>query len=54
LNVPGMTEFTLSGDCIVGLMPEKGIRRLLSERLPDLAAGKGIPCSELYLLVDDA
>lgn len=49
-----MTEFTLFGDCIFGLMPEKGIQRLLGERLPDLAAGRGVPRAELYLLVDDA
>lgn len=54
LNVPGMTEFTLSGDCTFGLMPEKGIQRLLGESLPDLAAGRGIPRAELYLQVDDA
>jgi len=51
LHVPGMTEFTLSSDCILGLMPEKGIKRLLGERLPDLATAKGFPGSELYLLV---
>lgn len=53
-NVPGMTEFMLSADSILGLMPEKGIQRLLGEHLPDLAAGRGIPRAELYLLVDDA
>ena len=53
LDVPGMTEFALSADIILGLMPEKGIKRLLGERLPDPAAGGG-PRSELYLLVDDA
>lgn len=52
LDVPGMTEFTLSADCILGLMPEKGIKRLLGERLPDRALGRGMPRSELYLLVD--
>jgi hypothetical protein len=24
LNVPGMTEFTLSANCVLGLMPEAG------------------------------
>jgi catechol 2,3-dioxygenase-like lactoylglutathione lyase family enzyme len=53
LNVPGMTEFTLFDDCILGLMPETSIKRLLGERLPDPNAGNGIPRSELYLLVDE-
>jgi catechol 2,3-dioxygenase-like lactoylglutathione lyase family enzyme len=52
LNVPGMTEFTLSADCILGLMPQAGIRNLLGERLPDPSAGMGIPRAELYLLVE--
>ena len=52
LDVPGMTEFMLSADCILGLMPQTGIRRLLGDRLPDPAAGAGIPRAELYLLVE--
>jgi catechol 2,3-dioxygenase-like lactoylglutathione lyase family enzyme len=52
LNVPGMTEFVLSKDCILGLMPQAGIRKLLGERLPDPSAGDGIPRAELYLLVE--
>ena len=52
LQVPGMTEFTLSPDCILGLMPQTGIHRLLGPRLPDPAAGAGIPRAELYLLVE--
>jgi len=51
LNVPGMTEFTVSEDCILGLMPETGIKRLLGEKLPDPAQTTGIPRSEIYLLV---
>ncbi|MFN8657441.1 MAG: VOC family protein [Candidatus Obscuribacterales bacterium] len=54
LDVPGMTEFQLSDTSILGLMPEAGIKRLLSERLPDPAAGYGIPRAELYLRVPDA
>jgi catechol 2,3-dioxygenase-like lactoylglutathione lyase family enzyme len=53
LVAPGMTEFTLSPDCILGLMPESGIRRLLGNHLPDPAAGAGGPRAELYLLVDN-
>ena len=49
LDVPGMTEFELGVDAILGLMPEAGIRRLL----PELDPGPGGPASrlraELYL-----
>lgn len=51
LNVPGMTEFTLSEKCTLGLMPEVGIRRLLGDNLPDPARAAGIPRAELYLRV---
>lgn len=52
LEVPGMTEFDLGG-AVLGLMPEAGIQRLLGERLPDPARARGVPRSEIYLLVDD-
>ena len=51
LNVPGMTEFTLSDQCVLGLMPEAGIKRLLGEKLPDPTKGRGVPHAELYVLV---
>ena len=54
LKVPGMTEFELSGNSILGLMPESGIKRLLGDRLPDPSAASGIPRSELYLVVHSA
>lgn len=53
LDVPGMTEFSLGENAVLGLMPEAGIRRLLGEALPDPARAAGIPRSELYLRVDD-
>lgn len=53
LDVPGMTELTLSDTCILGLMPESGIRRLLGPALPDPSAAQGTPRAELYLRVDD-
>lgn len=53
LNVPGMTEFTLAENTILGLMPEAGIKRLLGEKLPDPARNVGIPRSEVYLLVHE-
>lgn len=54
LNVPGMTEFSLSETCVLGLMPEAGIKKLLGTNLPDPATARGIPRAEVYLLVDDA
>jgi predicted enzyme related to lactoylglutathione lyase len=53
LDVPGMTEFALGDGALLGLMPEEGIRTLLGAALPDPARARGIPRSELYLLVDD-
>ena len=53
LDVPGMTAFRLLDGCVLGLMPEQGIKRLLGERLPDPATANGVPRAELYLLVDD-
>ena len=56
LSVPGMTEFRLSERCVLGLMPEQGIRRLLS-RLASLARANEAESrelrAELYLHVLD-
>ena len=54
LDVPGMTEFTLPGGAVLGVLPEEGIRRLLGDALPDPAGAAGIARAELYLVVDDA
>lgn len=54
LDVHGMTEFQLNAHCILGLMPESGIIRLLGPDLPDPSRGRGIPRAELYLLVENA
>jgi len=54
LDAPGMTEFPLTDGGFLGLMPEKGITRLLKGAIPDPATASGIPRSELYLLVGDA
>lgn len=54
LDVPGMTEFALGTQAVLGLMPETGIRSLLGPSLPDPAAAHGIPRAELYLVVEDA
>ena len=53
LHVPGMTEFNLFPDMVLGLMPEVGIMKLLGDRLPDPALAWGVPRSELYLMVED-
>lgn len=53
LNVPGMTEFHLSEGCIVGLMPEKGIKRLLGGAIEDPEKTNGIARAEIYLVVKD-
>ena len=54
LDVPGMTEFALGAQVVLGLMPETGIRSLLGPSLPDPAAARGIPRAEIYLVVEDA
>ena len=51
LDVHGMTEFQLSENHILGLMPEAGIKRLLGDKIPDPALGAGIPRAELYIRV---
>jgi len=50
LDVPGMTEFRLGEHTILGIMPSKGIKRLVGENLPDPNLADGIPRAELYLI----
>ncbi|HCC47776.1 MAG TPA: glyoxalase [Elusimicrobia bacterium] len=52
LDVPGMTEFELFEGCVLGLMPERGIKRLLPG-MPDPETAAGIPRAELYLTVPE-
>ena len=52
LDVPGMTEFALTGGGYLGLMPATGIVRLLGDAIPDPTAAAGVPRAELYLVVD--
>ena len=54
LDVPGMTEFHLSEKHILGIMPEKGIKELIGDQLPDPKSANGIPRAELYFRVDNA
>jgi uncharacterized glyoxalase superfamily protein PhnB len=53
LNVSGMTEFILSDTCKIGLMPNKGIAKILLDKTPHPDSGIGIPRCELYLYVDN-
>jgi uncharacterized glyoxalase superfamily protein PhnB len=53
LNVPGMTEFKISDNCKIGLMPNSGIAQLLDKKTPHPASGNGIPRCELYFIVAD-
>lgn len=48
MQVPGMTEFELSHEAILGLMPESGIQKLLGVETRPAAAR-----CELYLLLAD-
>lgn len=54
LDVQGMTEFLLTAECKLGIMPNKGIQKILKNTLPDPALGNGIPRCELYLIIHDA
>jgi len=53
LDVPGMTEFTLPGGAVLGLMPDVAIERLLGPALPKPSSARGMPRAELYLLVPE-
>lgn len=53
LDVPGMTAFNISEKCALGLMPNKGIEKILTNKTPSPDSGNGIPRCELYLSVDD-
>ena len=53
LDVPGMTEFQLVDNCKLGIMPENGIAKILTDRTQHPEKGNGIPRCELYLKVSD-
>jgi uncharacterized glyoxalase superfamily protein PhnB len=53
LNVPGMTEFKMSDNFTLGIMPSQGIVDILHQNIPHPDTGKGIPRCELYFYVDD-
>jgi uncharacterized protein len=54
LHVPGMTEFQLGSDAVLGLMPAAGIIRLLGGAIRDPREAAGIPRAELYLVTSSA
>lgn len=53
VDVPGMTEFELGENILMGLMPNDGMARILGEKMPHPDTGYGIPRCELYLPVTD-
>ena len=53
LDIAGMTEFTLTKDLKLGLMPEENIVKILTDKVPHPKTGNGIPRCELYLPVSD-
>ncbi|MCC6865326.1 MAG: lactoylglutathione lyase [Ignavibacteria bacterium] len=53
LNVPGMTEFKLADNFKLGLMPNKGIAKILTDKTPHPDQGNGIPRCELYFYVQN-
>ncbi|MGQ0762075.1 MAG: VOC family protein [Acidobacteriota bacterium] len=53
LNVPGMTEFRLEDSTVLGLMPEAGIANLLGPAIAHPALARGVPRSEVYLVVEN-
>src|SRR5687767_7288924 len=53
VNVPGMTEFGLKDSTVLGLMPETGIVKLLGPAIGHPAKARGIPRSEVYLVVEN-
>ena len=53
IDVPGITEFILTDKLRLGLMPESGIAKILSDKTPHPSAGNGIPRCELYIHTDN-
>lgn len=53
-NVEGMTEFQLMPGVKLGLMPVKGIAKVLNSKMPHPSEGDGVPRCELYLKVPSA
>jgi catechol 2,3-dioxygenase-like lactoylglutathione lyase family enzyme len=54
LDVPGMTEFELIPGLKLGLMPERGIAKIITPATPHPASAQGVPRCELYLMCPNA
>jgi len=52
LDVDGMTEFKINKKTKLGLMPEVGIAKILTN-MPKPSSGNGIPRCELYIYTDN-
>lgn len=53
LHVPGMTAFRINEYLKLGLMPNSGITKILSDKMPHPGKGDGIPRCELYFYVEN-
>lgn len=53
LNVPGMTEFVISDECKLGIMPEKNIAKIISPAVKDPSLFSGVSRCEIYLYVEN-
>ena len=53
LHVPGMTEFLLGENVVLGLMPQQGIRNLLGAAVGEPGPGSRMAGAEVYLVVAD-
>ncbi|MGX7668587.1 VOC family protein [Flavobacterium pedocola] len=53
LEVPGMTEFTLSENLKIGLMPNNGIAKIITPVMAHPEKGNQIPRCELYFYVEN-
>jgi len=47
-----MTEFKLAENCKLGIMPNKGIVEILSDKMPHPDQRSGIPRCELYFYIE--
>ena len=53
LNVPGMTEFAIGDETILGMMPEAGAVRLFGDKITRPTPAGSAPRAEIYLIVDN-
>ena len=53
LNVPGMTEFELQENHILGLMPSENIERIIDEKMKSIQKNSDLIICELYIYVDN-